>query len=338
MLEPFGVGPAAEAIYLAMLERPGRCTGGLAGDLGWTADEVESALDELARLSLLRSSPGHPDAVRPVSPAYALDALLARKNADLLRQQHEIEQGRVALMTILAELDGATAAAASGLEEYAGPDGTRQALERLAFEATREVLALTPPRGHGAASLAALDDPLNAYLLSKGVRVQMVCVNSARADVTLSASARELTGRGALLRTVPVLPLAMVVVDRTWVALPLDPGADKLGAVLLRGAGVLDVVCALFHQYWQAAIPWSHRRAPAQVLAEQERALLDMLTHGCTDEQAGRRLGVSTRTVGRMVADLMRRLGARSRFEAGVLAARQGLLAPDAGDAEPMSS
>ncbi|WP_344835702.1 LuxR C-terminal-related transcriptional regulator [Nonomuraea dietziae] len=37
---------------------------------------------------------------------------------------------------------------------------------------------------------------------------------------------------------------------------------------------------------------------------------------GLTDEGAGRQLGLSPRTIRRMMADIMKRLDARSRFEA----------------------
>jgi hypothetical protein len=56
MLETFGVDPSAEAVYLAMLRQPDAGTAGLAASLGWATAQVESALDELARLSLLRPS------------------------------------------------------------------------------------------------------------------------------------------------------------------------------------------------------------------------------------------------------------------------------------------
>jgi len=57
-----------------------------------------------------------------------------------------------------------------------------------------------------------------------------------------------------------------------------------------------------------------------------DRALLQMLAQGCTDESAAKRLGLSLRTVRRMTAVLLGRLGARSRFQAGVRAAQQGWL------------
>jgi DNA-binding NarL/FixJ family response regulator len=56
------------------------------------------------------------------------------------------------------------------------------------------------------------------------------------------------------------------------------------------------------------------------------RFLLEALGSGAQDEQIARRLGLSLRTVRRRVAELMEELGAQSRFQAGVEAARRGWL------------
>ena len=52
--------------------------------------------------------------------------------------------------------------------------------------------------------------------------------------------------------------------------------------------------------------------------------LLKLMASGLTDEAAGRRLGVSARTMRRQMADLMERLDTTSRFEAGLKAAQRG--------------
>ena len=62
-------------------------------------------------------------------------------------------------------------------------------------------------------------------------------------------------------------------------------------------------------------------------LSATERELLELLSRGLTDEAAGRKLGVSLRTVRRMMADLTTRLGATSRFQAGVRTQQLGWLA-----------
>ena len=58
--------------------------------------------------------------------------------------------------------------------------------------------------------------------------------------------------------------------------------------------------------------------------------MLRLLAGGLTDEMIARRLGVSVRTARRAASDLLSRLGARSRFQAGARAvAREWLDADD---------
>ncbi|MFI9065625.1 response regulator transcription factor [Streptomyces sp. NPDC053429] len=61
-------------------------------------------------------------------------------------------------------------------------------------------------------------------------------------------------------------------------------------------------------------------------MSDTERELLRLLGSGLTDDTAGQRLGVSSRTVNRLMASIMERLGASSRFEAGIKAAHKGWL------------
>jgi DNA-binding NarL/FixJ family response regulator len=64
----------------------------------------------------------------------------------------------------------------------------------------------------------------------------------------------------------------------------------------------------------------------AAELCPRELKLLSLLFSGTTDKAAAATLDVSVRTVRRMVRDLMNRLGARSRFQAGAKAAERGWL------------
>ncbi|WP_442816546.1 helix-turn-helix domain-containing protein [Streptomyces sp. NBC_01304] len=60
------------------------------------------------------------------------------------------------------------------------------------------------------------------------------------------------------------------------------------------------------------------------MLSDTERQVLDILTRTDKDEAAAREMGVSLRTFRRYVADIMLRLGAANRFQAGLLAKEQG--------------
>lgn len=53
-------------------------------------------------------------------------------------------------------------------------------------------------------------------------------------------------------------------------------------------------------------------------ISPREWQVLQLLAQGCTDEAVARSLSVSLRTVRRVTAELMARLNARSRFQAGL--------------------
>jgi DNA-binding NarL/FixJ family response regulator len=78
---------------------------------------------------------------------------------------------------------------------------------------------------------------------------------------------------------------------------------------------------ALFGATWTRAEPHGGTRPAAR-----DRTLLSLMSRGVADGCAARSLGISMRTYRRRVADLMERLGASSRFQAGVLAAGGGWL------------
>jgi len=87
---------------------------------------------------------------------------------------------------------------------------------------------------------------------------------------------------------------------------------------------------ALFEQIWLSANPPGVTQPrDERGLNPQEQEILRLLASGQTDEVVARRLDVSVRTGRRITAELMERLGARSRFQAGYLAAVHGWLPLD---------
>ena len=71
------------------------------------------------------------------------------------------------------------------------------------------------------------------------------------------------------------------------------------------------------------------------VSRELHRTILRLLADGLKDEAIARRLGMSLRTTRRHVADILSELNVSSRFQAGVAAARSGLLEEVDGHANP---
>ncbi|WP_188271924.1 helix-turn-helix transcriptional regulator [Streptomyces sp. CBMA152] len=121
---------------------------------------------------------------------------------------------------------------------------------------------------------------------------------------------------------------AALVVDRQ-VALVRSPGVVTPGAEasIIRAPGVVRALHDLMMTAWHRAAPLAKYQQLQEYLSSDcGTRILQMLGDGCTDEAAARELDMSVRTYRRRVADIMRLLGARSRFQAGLHAARMGLL------------
>jgi DNA-binding CsgD family transcriptional regulator len=327
MLEALGLDMRAEQVYRAILANPGWGVDELGRHLVLSEQEVRDALDRLFELTLLSPSREEPGALRPVSPDVGLTALLARRRAELARRRAEIAASEAAIAGVVAEYAGARPdSSRPGVEHLHGLDEVQTRLERLAAHARAECLSFRPGGGQSRASLAAsrvLDDAA----LRRGVTLRTMYESSAHQDPPTTEYARWLLRAGSAVRTAPTLPTRMVLVDRQVALLPLEPGDTRRGAVQLAGAGVIAALVALFELAWTAAAPFAAGpEADAHGLNEQQRQLLRMLGEGLTDETTAKALGVSARTARRMVAELMERLGARSRFEAGLKAAQRGWL------------
>lgn len=217
-----------------------------------------------------------------------------------------------------------------GAELLEGMDAIQSRLEDLARRAKSVCLSFMPGGAQSPRSLAA-SRPLDEQMLQRGITVLTVFLVSVRNDPATLGYARWLTELGGEVRTVPALPLRMVLFDKEVALVPIDLDNTKRGAVQLTVAGAVAALVALFEQVWQSAVPLGDESRQAHGdLTSQERELLRLLSLGLTDEVAARQLGISLRTERRMMAILMQRMGARSRFEAGMLASERSWISPPA--------
>lgn len=121
------------------------------------------------------------------------------------------------------------------------------------------------------------------------------------------------------------IPLKMFIVDRQRALLLLsDDGADDdSGAVLVSGTGLVGALIALFETVWARAWDLADPPPPEGVVVDdRDRTIISALRLGATDEAIARRLGVTTRTVGRRIANLHELTDTRTRFQLGWRLAR----------------
>ncbi|GHG93861.1 helix-turn-helix domain-containing protein [Streptomyces lanatus] len=326
MLESVGLATQDQDVYRTLLLHPDWGIRDIQQDLSLPEDKVRGALDRLARLSLLRPS-ADADHFITANPEVELKPLLERMEAELDEQRARLTRDRATVAALAAEYTSLRIQAGSqGVERLEGLDGVRVRLQELAQSATSEVRAFMPG---GALSPGALEAarPLDEDTLTRGVRMQTVYLDSVRNDHATVEYAAWFTARGGQARTVPSLPMRLILCDRSVAVVPVNPDASREGAFVIQLSSVVAALNQLFDLVWERAAPLGDVPAPdCEGPSERDLALLKMLEDGLTDEGVARKLGVSIRTVRRLMADLLKRLNAQSRFQAGVEAVRLGWL------------
>ncbi|WP_329584385.1 helix-turn-helix transcriptional regulator [Kitasatospora sp. NBC_01250] len=327
MLVALGLDATSEAVYRSMLAHPGDGFAALAERLDLAEESVREALDRLSDLSLLRPSHERNGELRAVSPEIGMELLMARQQSELAAQQMRIEASRVAAAELIADYaDLRPAVRRVEVEQLTGLDAIRDRLAALTRAVRSEVMAFAPDGAQTEENMKA-SRPLNDDLLRRGVRMRTVYLDSLRNNAPTVLHANWLAERGGQVRTAPTLPTRMIITDRTTAVIPVSSEDSAAGAVVLTGHGTLAALCALFECVWSGAQPLGEILVrDARGLSTQETAAVQLLAGGLTDEAIAKRLGVSTRTARRLATELMERLGARSRFEAGVRAVQQGWL------------
>ncbi|WEH27268.1 helix-turn-helix transcriptional regulator [Streptomyces sp. AM 3-1-1] len=320
MLEVLGLDGTTEAVYRHLLTHPERGVADTARALALDESDVRRALDRLSALALVRPAAG-PGPLHTVRPELGLQALIARREEEIAAESSRLAASKAAVERLTAELAPARDVS-PGFERVHGIEAVRDTLAAVRREARTEVLVLAPGGGPSGDPYAG---PLpDESAPRRDVRTRAVCLHSVRNSPDALAHARRLSEQGGETRTVPALPVRLVIVDRRLAILPLDAERPGAGAVIQYGGGVLAALSALFESIWEQGEPLcGPRRRVDEAPDSTERAVLRFLARGLTDDAIAKRLGVSSRTARRVSTVLMKRLGARSRFQAGAEAARR---------------
>lgn len=338
--------PPAVRVLEYLVARDGADEAEIARAMALDPDELRRALATLEGDGLavrLPVAPGIPDGERwaALPPRSVLTTLLARRrlevalwelHADGLERAYQRSTGQAGETGLVETVVGARQVGAL--------------YWHLMETATHEVLHLARPPY--LQPTPALLDQVERPAMSPAVELRSVYESATFTDpVSLETALGGLT-TGADLRLSPQVPLKLVVVDQKIAMLPAA-GDDAGGASLVVHApAIVGALVDLFERVWDAAMPqsmWasqgvqapaeplddtagtsSRRRAPLR-LEPRTRSILDLMAGGLTDEAIARTLDVSRRTVQAEVTALAERLGARTRFQIGVFAAEQGLLA-----------
>ncbi|MFC9326313.1 LuxR C-terminal-related transcriptional regulator [Kitasatospora sp. NPDC057015] len=327
-------GGDAAHLYGRLLAEPGLPP----ETLGWPPDRLATATAELRALGLLRpAAAGH----TTVSVDTAVRQLLLDADGQIAALFDAVRRTR----DTVEQLHGGYLPVQERhradhlLELVRGPERIAALLEDTARGARTEALSLRPGQDPSGPALA---DKLarERIALAHGVAMRTVYPAAALRRPAVLAHLRELTAAGARIRVAHTLPLWLIAVDARLAVLPAPAAsasetpasevpAEAAAALVVREPAVVAMIRELFEYVWAGA--WtppellSTARRPAEP-ADRHHEVLRLLAAGLTDAAIGRKLEISERTVRRLVAELIADLGAESRFQAGVHAARLGRL------------
>ncbi|GIG62688.1 hypothetical protein Lfu02_70600 [Longispora fulva] len=309
LLTVLGVSTEEETVYRALLAHPGSTLAALADATGWDRARVRRRTVALEDLGLLTRMPSRPLRFAPAPPDLAVELLA-------LSRREEIERARIGAARLAEEFQAAPAPA---VHVVRGREAVAQRLTRAARAARNEVLVL------GRVPFLGGRHELAHELLARGVGLRAVHRPAELDSAEELRAVRDLVDRDAQARVLDAIPLELVIVDRGTALVPVVL-ADELAVVELRSSALLDGYVALFDLLWQRATPLFPVAGSdsGTVLTRSDEEILALCAAGLTDRTIARRLGVAQRTVERRMHDLMDRLGARTRFQAGLRAAGHG--------------
>lgn len=232
---------------------------------------------------------------------------------------------------------------APAVEPYAGAHGRERVLRALA--GTTALSADCLYRGGLPGDPAVLEAYLEmtGRLVRRGVRVRALCTPAMLRAPGGARYARHVVAAGAQVRVADRVGHAMLICDGRTVCLPDGGGGDPgdPGVLCITSPRLARTFLTVYETYWRRAVPYPPANAappvrtvgdappapaepavPAPQLGSFEQAVVRLMAAGRDDDAIARELGVDAGTVAGVMAGLMRRLGAATRFEAGIRLAR----------------
>lgn len=323
-----------------------------AARLGWSIERTDQAVRLLAEAKLLQPLPGDECAFRPVPPraaAYRRLAPLQEQIQRMERRSREIQaelvgfhRAREEALGVACDTDtdtdadsAATGESGEGFGWAAGRETLRMLIgeEALQEEITaalsscaRDVLLARPGTGWWATTMQHCAEASIGSLQRRDVDVRVIQHHAARFDPATRKFAAVLSDGGGAVRTLAGPFEGVILIDRQVAIVPLE---EAHLAVVVHQPGLVRFMVEVFERTWRVAKDFAGQCRTTEVsklVSDVQGAIIQLLAEGKTDEVIARRIGVSVRTCRHHIAKIYDELGARSRFQLGVMIARSGLL------------
>lgn len=320
-LGSIGLTETELAVYDALIERTAATGDELGRIPGVQPGQLDRALDGLESRGLVSRVPGKTGRYAAVAPELGLELLI-------LQREEELKKARLAAAGLTDRFRRARAGRdpVELIEVITGAGAVSRHHSQVHRSARHELRIMSR------SPFVQTDDENRAEaaeLHRRGLRVRNI-VDLAELDFHLSYI-REDQAHGEQYRSMPDVPLKLIIADDSTAIIPLEiRGQGIQSAVLVHSSALLEALIGVFDTLWRLAYPLDalHGQVGPDGSGEEvngpERDLLALLAGGAPDAAIARRLGISPSTVQRRVRALMTRLGAATRFQAGLQASLLG--------------
>lgn len=258
------------------------------------------------------------------SDSHAAVRELSRHRERATVQEDEVLGGRVALDRLLVDDEPDSSLR---VQKVVDLSLLQNKLVTLAQHTRHELLSLHSGEAPSEEAFVSARQT-DRELVDRGVRLRIVYPLEFAGLSRVRDYAEQMQDHGAEFQFADAVPYRIIVSDALRAVVPIVRGQRSEGAII---TGEPALVSGLRHL--AQGIFRSGRKlrdvdpaAPSGSPTEIELEVIRAMSLGLADDAAARRLAVSERTFRRYVAQVYERLGATSRFQAGVRAVERGWL------------
>ena len=315
MLQPLGISPQAEAVYVVLAPLESATIPELADLASAQPEHVDKQLEELRQLGL---------AAELSQGLWQALPLLDVVNALRAQRLSELEMASVAAESLHSHLLAATESQADNIKIVVGREAIIAARRDLCNSAKKEICAFDKPPyvvGRPNATAEKLSEIAPEWqALDRGTSLR--CVYHPGFDADRLAELALFAAKGEKSRTAPV-PMKLILVDSQVALIPsmrsYSPG-HELRASITRHPMLVEALQWLFETVWDTSVP-----IITTGYAENDprrQMLISLLMTGSTDNAIASQLGINVRSVRRWISELMDELGVATRLQLGAALVR----------------
>jgi sugar-specific transcriptional regulator TrmB len=314
-LEALGIDYMEESAYRILLAHRMATTEDVANALSLSPRKAQKLLDGIQAKGLASHSPERPRRYTAASPEVAVEALISQRMT-------VIERARLAIPELKEQV--ATMAGAQESEQMIEVITSRAALKQILIQLrqTAQIEIVGFQR-------APVVVPRSEYEpATPKARVRSISDTGFLAVPGALEMVRIDMESGEEARVFPTLPIKMFVVDRRIGLVPLNVEDPDSPVMLVRASSLLDALYALFELTWERSTPIAFSQAGLMKEPDVDERVSDvgekviaLLSAGLNDKAVAYESGMSSATLNRRIAELMKSFDTRTRFQLGWRAA-----------------